>query len=181
MYTKLLKGNFITIFALIRTRCLLEIGGFDENLFTIEDYDAWLRLSKKYTFASVNANLAIAYNHGGSHVNENISNKFEAKHIIAYKHKDSLETLALESDEQSRWRYMQLIITSCIYCRDYKGFMRAFCRQIYLSPLKTPLSIYGIIRFLSGWLLRVKLCRKFPSLCYALRKIKHKMKGEHVS
>ena len=178
MYTRLLGGNFIAIFALIRTRCLYAIGGFDENLFALEDHDAWLRVSKNYTIASINAPLADVHAHEGSHVNKNYINVSEAEYIITYKHKESFETF--DTDKQLQWRRMQKIITSCIYCRDYKGFLKALCKQIYLSPLKAPSSIYGIIRFLSGWLLRVKLCRNFPSIYYALRKIKHKLKGENT-
>jgi len=50
LFETLLDGNFIPAMStLIRTETMLELHGFDENL-KYEDYDFWLRLSRKYKF-----------------------------------------------------------------------------------------------------------------------------------
>jgi alpha-1,3-rhamnosyltransferase len=49
-YESLLQGNYLPAMAcLIKTNCLKEVGGFSKNI-RIEDWDVWLKLSKKYLF-----------------------------------------------------------------------------------------------------------------------------------
>ena len=53
VFEELLKGNFIpAMITMSRTQLLRNQGGFDEKL-KVEDYDMWLRLSKKYHFSFV--------------------------------------------------------------------------------------------------------------------------------
>jgi glycosyltransferase involved in cell wall biosynthesis len=48
--TELLNSNFIPAMSvLIKTHCVKELGGYDENI-SYEDYDLWLRMSRKYKF-----------------------------------------------------------------------------------------------------------------------------------
>lgn len=50
LYNTLMEGNFLPAMALlIKKQCYDEIGFFDKNLIC-EDFDMWLRLSKKYKF-----------------------------------------------------------------------------------------------------------------------------------
>lgn len=50
IHDRLLKGNFIPApSALIRKYVFDDMGGYDENLY-FEDYEFWLRVSKKYSF-----------------------------------------------------------------------------------------------------------------------------------
>jgi alpha-1,3-rhamnosyltransferase len=49
-YESLLQGNYLPAMAcLIKTNCLKQVGGFSKNI-RIEDWDIWLKLSKKYLF-----------------------------------------------------------------------------------------------------------------------------------
>lgn len=51
LYEQLLRENVIPAPAvMLRTSAILEVGGFDETL-TFEDYDMWLNLSTKFSFA----------------------------------------------------------------------------------------------------------------------------------
>lgn len=46
---KIICGNFIgTSTVLVRRQALLDVGGFDESLRSIQDWDLWVRLSSKY-------------------------------------------------------------------------------------------------------------------------------------
>ncbi|MFN8008423.1 MAG: glycosyltransferase family 2 protein [Terriglobia bacterium] len=48
---QILVGNFIPILCLMHERdCLNEIGLFDESLTTNEDWDLWIRMSRRYPF-----------------------------------------------------------------------------------------------------------------------------------
>ncbi len=50
VFDHLLRGNFVTsLTALVRRRCIDAVGGYDEALI-YEDWDLWLRLSRRYRF-----------------------------------------------------------------------------------------------------------------------------------
>lgn len=51
IFVPLLEGNYIPAFGvMVRTQALRDVGGYDESL-SYEDYDAWLRLARRGTFA----------------------------------------------------------------------------------------------------------------------------------
>jgi glycosyltransferase involved in cell wall biosynthesis len=51
IFDELLVGNFIpALTTLVRRHCFLAVGGYDESL-VYEDWDMWLRLSRRYQFA----------------------------------------------------------------------------------------------------------------------------------
>ncbi len=48
---RILVGNFIPILCVLHKKdCLQSVGAFDENLATHEDWDLWIRLSRKFEF-----------------------------------------------------------------------------------------------------------------------------------
>lgn len=51
IHRKLLEANFITMqTSLMKKECFERVGGFDETLRDIEDWDFWIRVSKYYKF-----------------------------------------------------------------------------------------------------------------------------------
>jgi glycosyltransferase involved in cell wall biosynthesis len=53
-HDNILVGNFIPVLCVMhRKSCLEEVGLFDETLTTHEDWDLWIRLSRKYRFGHV--------------------------------------------------------------------------------------------------------------------------------
>ena len=53
-HDRILVGNFIPVLCVMHGRkCLDDVGLFDESLTTHEDWDLWIRLSRKYRFAHV--------------------------------------------------------------------------------------------------------------------------------
>ena len=62
IYNSLLKGNFVaTSSILVRKSALLDVGLFDENLPMSEDWELFIRLSKKYLFKFIDEPLHVAY------------------------------------------------------------------------------------------------------------------------
>ncbi len=60
VYDKLLEGNYISgsgSAVLVKKECFEKCGYFDENLEACEDWDMWLRISKKYEYDYVNEDL----------------------------------------------------------------------------------------------------------------------------
>ena len=62
--------------AVIRKKCLLDMGFYDESIVSAQDYELWLRLSEKYRLANIPEYLYMWRKH-----DENI----EAKHIAEQK------------------------------------------------------------------------------------------------
>ena len=53
-HDNILVGNFIPVLCVMhRKSCLDEAGLFDETLTTHEDWDLWIRLSRKYRFGHI--------------------------------------------------------------------------------------------------------------------------------
>ena len=70
---ELVRQNFIiTSSMMIRADCFEKVGMFDESLFSVEDYDFWLRLSREFQGAYLNRILVKKIDHG-----ENISMRNE--------------------------------------------------------------------------------------------------------
>jgi len=67
IWPRLRYGNFITPSAvMLRRQAWLEIGGFNEKLLGVEDWDLWVRLRSKYPFVGVAEPLTICKNTVGS-------------------------------------------------------------------------------------------------------------------
>jgi len=72
----LTKGNFVggCSVPVLRKSCVEDVGHFDENLPSAQDWDLWLRLSKKYEIKFVNSNVVNYY------ISQNaITSNFEKK------------------------------------------------------------------------------------------------------
>ncbi|MGE5458632.1 MAG: glycosyltransferase, partial [Methanococcaceae archaeon] len=53
-YEKILWGNFIPVLCIMHEKaCLEEVGMFDEKLLSHEDWDLWIRMSRKYEFKHI--------------------------------------------------------------------------------------------------------------------------------
>lgn len=57
--------------AMIRKECFQQCGGFDEKLPARQDYEMWLRISRKYRIAGVKEKLFNHYMHKGEQISKN--------------------------------------------------------------------------------------------------------------
>ncbi len=73
VFKELLYQNFVgsTSFPLINLACLKSIGGFDIQMQSAQDADAWLRISKTYEIECVEEPLIIYHEHGGEQITNN--------------------------------------------------------------------------------------------------------------
>jgi GT2 family glycosyltransferase len=64
----LLSGTYmvLTPAALVKKECFEALGGFDERLTALEEWDLWIRLSKRYRFLYVDEPLVIWHSVPGS-------------------------------------------------------------------------------------------------------------------
>jgi glycosyltransferase involved in cell wall biosynthesis len=63
---RLLFGNNIGACFLYRARVTEALGGYDVDLFGVEDYDFWLRAARQFTFVTLDDDLYLYRKHGGS-------------------------------------------------------------------------------------------------------------------
>lgn len=63
---RLLYGNNIGACFLYRAHVTEALGGYDTQLFGVEDYDFWLRAAQRFQFAALHEDLYIYRKHGGS-------------------------------------------------------------------------------------------------------------------
>ena len=93
IFDNLLEGNFIPMMAsLIKVNAIRDVGGFDENL-KYEDYDLWLRISRKYQFRFINSVVA-QYRIRKDGLSENIDWAYD-NFTILLKHVDSASPILI--------------------------------------------------------------------------------------
>lgn len=94
VYDKLILENFVgsTSFPLIKTEALKKIGGFDPLMPAAQDYDVWLRISKKYKFNFVDKPLVMYHFHDGEQITKNPQKKITALTRLFEKNKEYLES-----------------------------------------------------------------------------------------
>jgi len=99
VFDQLIKQNFVgsTSFPLIRKECFEKVGGFDVLMQSSQDYELWLRISKKFTIDYVDECLVRYYIHEGEQITSNPVKKINGIERINQlysdyfiKHKDVL-------------------------------------------------------------------------------------------
>lgn len=110
---RLLHGNNIGACFLYRARVTEALGGYDPQLFGVEDYDFWLRAAARFRFLALHDNLYLYRKHGGSLTNRRAEHiQTLTAHIVrramppalaAASRSEILLGLALNS--QLRWRF----------------------------------------------------------------------------
>lgn len=84
----LLRGNVVgTPTAVVRRECFKRIGGFDERLPRLQDWELWIRIAQRYEFALVDEPLVRAHVSPDS-ISTNVLWYIEAKRLILQKHHD---------------------------------------------------------------------------------------------
>ena len=75
----LIVENFIgsTSFVLLRKQVLDDCGFFNVEIRSAQDYELWMRISKKYKVDFVGAPLVNYYVHSGERISTNVSNKIQ--------------------------------------------------------------------------------------------------------
>jgi glycosyltransferase involved in cell wall biosynthesis len=107
------RSNFISHpSALIRTKTLLELGGFDERLKIAMDYDLWLRCSKLYTPSLIDAVVSDFRVHADGMSSSNKTLITKENLVVRFRNAGSfiifLETLVLYCVESLYLRWPEL-------------------------------------------------------------------------
>ncbi|HEV8513743.1 MAG TPA: glycosyltransferase [Cyclobacteriaceae bacterium] len=139
VYYELLKKNFISAVGVtMRSSSIREVGGFDDSLY-FEDWDLWLRLSKKYLFKRIDE-IGGYYRKHDQSVWENNSIKIqESSALLLLKHL---------SDKKSK----AITINSIFHFSEniYKHDSRQ-ASKLFLKIFQVTYSFKALIFFIAGY------------------------------
>ena len=92
-FNKLLRRNVIgtTSNPLIKKECVDEVGGFDEELQSSQDYDLWLRIVERYPVAFIDKPLLNYYIHEGQRISTDVDSKIAGFEYLNLKYHEYLE------------------------------------------------------------------------------------------
>ena len=121
IYEEILKKSFIMPSSMmIRKSILDKLGGYDENL-SYEDFDFWVRSSRRYDYAYVPQILVQQRILNGSH-----STKFTQKHNILTTSTVQVCEKALllnetESENQALIIRLKVVLRQCVFTENYNS------------------------------------------------------------
>ena len=109
------EGNFIggMSMPLMRTQCVKSVGGFDEQMQSLQDMDLWLRISQKYEITSIKDPLVIYHVHGDGQISFN-----PWKKIAGIEKKKKKNISYLRKHKHSMWRLKQSLINHYLTLGD---------------------------------------------------------------
>lgn len=142
---------------LIRTDYLREIGGFDEKMPALQDYDVWLRLAKKYPIIYDEEYLVKYYWGEGDQISKNPDNKIGGIKRIISKNEN-----VINNDKHIKWKFYSLLTNFLIWKKQVKEATRYFKICIKTQPFK----IYNNLKLLFK-LLKCKIEEKIRN-CNAI-------------
>ncbi|EWH14543.1 glycosyltransferase [Cellulophaga geojensis KL-A] len=146
LHIELLKANYIgTPSAIIKKSCLLSIGGFDESLPRLQDWDLFIRLSFSYNYFMINEVLCDAYLQDNS-ITKNTKALIKTINIFNIKFKDQIGSLARKDKSSVYEKYGSMLINE-----DEKSLSIKFFKKAILQyPFRLMLIIKFIIIILFG-------------------------------
>lgn len=130
---ELIENNRIgtTSTHVLRRECFEEVGLFDESLPSGQDYDMWIRISKKFHFEYIKEPL-VKYSIHEKRISTNLEQKIKGIEII-FKRYSQLLALNRKSYSQS---YLSLGVFYCYNGNTKKG-REALIKSIRLYPIGT--------------------------------------------
>jgi glycosyltransferase involved in cell wall biosynthesis len=127
---------------IVKSKCFKQAGYFDEKLPAREDYDMWIRISKKYKFAYLDEPLVLMFRKDRSEndaVSSNFDNNYRGTLMVLEKIKTYMEDM---SNKQKRKIYASQYKNIGKMCNNYKKdelgakyYKKALINKFSLSSL----------------------------------------------
>nr|WP_289037943.1 glycosyltransferase family 2 protein [uncultured Allobacillus sp.] len=139
---ELLYKNFIgsTSFPLIKKECFDNVGYFDENLEAKQDYDMWIRISKKYKVDYIAEPLCIYYDHFEERITNNIAKKVRAEQTFLEKHLEYIQ-----NDKKALATRNKIIGMFYLKGNDYSNARKYIWKSIKLLPFNYKVHLLMLI------------------------------------
>lgn len=131
VFDLLIERNFIgsTSYPLLRTDALREVGGFDPQMPSSQDYDVWLRIAQIYKVGYVRENLVRYHIHDGEFITGNPNKK-----IIALERLNSKHAEYLKKHRHALWKRRIVIINSDSAAGHYGKMTLRWLSAVVLRP-----------------------------------------------
>lgn len=139
---QLVFGNVVGCSFLYRREVQHQLGGYDETLFGVEDYDFWLRAARHFAFFPIHEDLYLYRRHGGSLTTA----RARQIHALAAQIMQR-EIEALPPSPRRAEAYVRLL------CRDpYRIRLRLLLRALRDHPATVWRSSGKIVRWIAYFL-----------------------------
>ncbi len=140
-FDDLFSDNFVLkLTTLVRRDMFVDVGGFDENLTAVCDYDLWLRLAKRYSFAYTNAILGKYRVH-----NSNMTKNFDenlADHLRLFQKPEIVGHLSVREQRMKRawlfYRYAGWYASTNEWGQANKYYFKATLEYPFVGGLFWP-------------------------------------------
>lgn len=153
LFDILLKRNCIgSPTPLIKRECFDACGLFDESLPSCQDWDMWLRISKKYEFDFVNKPLAKTHNHGNQ-ISTNIDSKILSREKLLEKYKSYI----IKKPETASYLYQRLGFLHLLKQNSGRG-KKYYLKSIAADPADFRAYVV-LFTSLVSWKLHLRLMR----------------------
>lgn len=153
VYEELLKSNFIgsTSFPLLRTAALMEIGGFDVEMQSAQDYDVWLRLCKKYSVDFVNKSLVLYHFHEGEQITKRPDKKVSGLERIIEKNYEFIKL-----NGETYWLHHMSLVPWYAKNKQFGKALKTWFKAAFRCPLKIKGNITYLYSFFRILILKDK-------------------------
>ncbi len=170
VYDKLILFDFVGTCTnpMIRIKCLLNSGGWDETMPARQDWETWLRIARRYEISYVDEGLMIYHAHTGEHLGWNpITQRIGFEMILANNWD------YIKGNKYAYGNLLMMIATQYARSGEYWQSIKTELKAISLQPLR--------IKENTKTLLRPLLLMISPKLFQWLKNIKRKLKGENIN
>lgn len=123
--------------AVIRKECLYEVGLFDSDMPARQDYEMWLRISKKYSIVGSQEKLLFYRLHNGDRISRNFEKCRNSYLIVLKKYKDDYN--------QNKYAKAKILLRASemsLRLKDTKGVIK----YLIFSFFSSPICIYDVIK-----------------------------------
>ena len=146
LYEELMqKGNFMggMSMPLMRTKSVIDVGGFDELMQSAQDMDLWLRLTKKFNVISISCPLVIYHIYDGEQITNNPQKKLAGLQRLNEKNRSFLL-----KNRTVYWKRVGLLIPYLIQLGNKKKAYRIWIHTVCLCPYKFIPNLINLVKII---------------------------------
>lgn len=135
-------GNFCggLSMPLLKMSALRAVGGFDNSLSALQDYDVWIRLAQNYSFIYLDEPLVVYHCTGGNHISNNMKAKISSAKNILEKYKEYYDL-----NRRAKAHMMENLTTYYAAEGDMHMALSSMCKIVALTPLNIKMNLRTIL------------------------------------
>ena len=133
VHKEILYNNFIgsCSFPMFDAKILKECGGFSEEMPALQDWELYIRLSKKTNVGYIDDPLTKYYKYEGERISKNSQKRVDAYSKLFSKFQEDIL-----ADKKSAYNFYIAFSAAYSINRDFKNAMKVYNKAIKLCPFK---------------------------------------------